>query len=63
MTGTERLIRDFEANIAQPCKRHQVKPRLNWEGIWVIECEKGCSYHTLDIQPFDLIVRYQATPL
>ena len=62
MTGDERLIRDFADNIAQPCKRHSLKPRLNWEGIWVIECTQGCFYHTQDLKPFDLIVRYRATP-
>lgn len=61
MTEGERLIRDFE-KAAQPCKLHGLKPRLNYEGIWVIECEKGCSRHTLDIKPHDLIHRYIATP-
>jgi len=57
-----RLIRDFAANFAKPCRMHKAPARLNWEGIWVIECTKGCSIHTVDLRPHDLIVRYRATP-
>lgn len=63
MTEGGRLIRDFANNIAQPCKRHKLTPRLNFDGIWSIECEKGCSYYTQDLRPHDIIVRYRATPL
>lgn len=63
MTEGCRLIRDFSDNIAKPCRLHGEKPRLTFDGIWVIECERGCSRHTLDLKPHDLIVRYIATPL
>lgn len=61
MTEGCRLINDF-AKIAKPCKLHGATPRLTFEGVWVIECENGCSRHTLDIKPHDLINRYVATP-
>ena len=62
MTEGCRLIKNFAENIAQPCKMHGIKPRVNFEGIWVIECEKGCSRHTVQEKPHDLISLYIATP-
>lgn len=62
MTEGCRLIHDFANNIAQACKLHGEKPRLNFEGVWVIECGKGCSRHTAEERPHDMIVRYIATP-
>ncbi len=62
MTEGCRLIRDFAANIAQPCKLHGLKPYLTFDGVWAIDCPKGCTRHTLEHKPHDLIVRYRATP-
>jgi len=62
MTEGCRLIHDFANNIAQPCKLHGIKPRLNFDGVWSIECEKGCSRHTAEVKPHEMIHRYIATP-
>lgn len=60
---TTALIRDFWQNIAKPCQPHKLRPRLNFEGVWVIECPKGCSIHTAEDEPEKLISLYKKRPL
>lgn len=63
LPASARLMQDFDSNIAKPCRKHQLPPRLNWEGIWTIACPSGCCYYTNEDRPLDLIIRYRATPL
>ena len=44
MTDTERLMRDFESK-GPSCKKHGERPKVGFDGVWFVECSKGCSVH------------------
>lgn len=41
MTDTERKTIHFEAH-ASRCKKHKEKPTIDFDGVHVIQCGKGC---------------------
>jgi hypothetical protein len=44
MTPIEHLMTDFVKN-GPPCRQHKEKPRIGHDGVWFIECPKGCTMH------------------
>jgi len=35
---------DFVKN-GPPCRQHKERPRIGHDGVWFIECPKGCTMH------------------
>jgi len=63
MTEPEKAIHQFNANAAK-CQRHSLPVILTFDGVWAIECPKGCSMHDGDHgSPTPLILRYSEKPL
>lgn len=42
MTDIERTMVHFNAN-APRCRPHRESPTLVFDGVWAIECPKGCQ--------------------
>ena len=60
MTTIELKKSHFERN-APRCKPHKLPPRLEWEGIHVIQCGQGCQMHDGEnLSPDDLMLRWTA---
>ena len=47
MTPTEHLMQDFNKT-APVCRQHKERPQIGFDGVWFIECGKGCSMHDGD---------------